>query len=50
LLQTAPHALIMLDETYHHFLGESLINWIDEFPNFIIMQSFSKAYCLAGLR
>lgn len=50
LLQGAPRALVMLDETYHHFLGESLINWIDEFPNLIIMQSFSKAYCLAGLR
>lgn len=50
ILKAAPHALVMLDETYHHFLGESLINWIDEFPNLIIMQSFSKAYCLAGLR
>ncbi len=50
LLQAAPHALVMLDETYHHFLGESLLGWIEAFPNLVIMQSFSKAYCLAGLR
>ena len=50
ILAAAPQAIVMLDETYHHFLGESLIKWIDDYPNLVVMQSFSKAYCLAGLR
>jgi histidinol-phosphate aminotransferase len=40
----------MLDETYFHFPGESLRHWTKEFPNLLVMQSFSKAYGLAGLR
>jgi histidinol-phosphate aminotransferase len=40
----------MLDETYCHFHGESLRHWSKEYPNLLVMQSFSKAYGLAGLR
>ena len=50
LLLAAPDALVMLDETYHHFLDESLVQWVDEFPNLVVLHSFSKAYCLAGIR
>ncbi|RMI01660.1 MAG: histidinol-phosphate aminotransferase family protein [Calditrichaeota bacterium] len=50
LLESAPHSLIMLDETYHHFLGESCLNWIHRYPNLLVVHSFSKAWGLAGLR
>jgi histidinol-phosphate aminotransferase len=50
LLLAYPQTLFMLDETYFHFPGESLRHWTKEFPNLLVMQSFSKAYGLAGLR
>ena len=50
LLHAHPQVLFMLDETYFHFPGESLRHWTNEFSNLLVMQSFSKAYGLAGLR
>jgi histidinol-phosphate aminotransferase len=50
LLNAHPQVLFMLDETYCHFHGESLRHWSKEYPNLLVMQSFSKAYGLAGLR
>lgn len=50
ILETAPNCIVMLDETYHHFLGDSCLDLLDSYPNLIIIQSFSKAYALAGLR
>lgn len=41
----------VIDEAYYEF-GEhpSFAPWIDEFPNAIVLRTFSKAYGLAGLR
>lgn len=50
ILESAPNCIVMLDETYHHFLGESCLDLLESYPNLIIIQSFSKAYALAGLR
>ncbi|MEL6821998.1 MAG: histidinol-phosphate transaminase [Calditrichota bacterium] len=50
LLEFSPHTLVMLDETYTHFLGESCLDLLKAYPNLIILRSFSKAYGLAGLR
>lgn len=45
-----PDTIVMLDETYRHFLGESLLPLLKRFPNLVVLQSFSKAFGLAGLR
>ena len=50
LLDAAPETIVILDETYHHFLQESCVDLVPQYQNLIVMQSFSKAYALAGMR
>lgn len=43
--------IVVVDEAYIHFSSEkSLVNEINNFPNLIVLQTFSKAWGLAGLR
>jgi histidinol-phosphate aminotransferase len=46
----APQAVLMVDEAYYHFHGESLIGDVSTVPNLIVTRTFSKAYGLASLR
>lgn len=41
---------IIIDEAYEEFIGESMIDFIHEYPNLMVLRTFSKAYGLAGLR
>jgi histidinol-phosphate aminotransferase len=50
LTRRAPHAVILVDEAYFHFYGETVIDLINDIPNLIVARTFSKAYGLAGLR
>ena len=55
IAQTAPHAVIMVDEAYFHFFGETvmddLVTHATAAPqNMIVARTFSKAYGLANLR
>ena len=43
--------IVVVDEAYIHFSDEaSLIDEINFFPNLVVLQTFSKAWGLAGLR
>jgi histidinol-phosphate aminotransferase len=43
--------IIVVDEAYIHFSGEdSMIGEIENLPNLVVLQTFSKAWGLAGLR
>jgi histidinol-phosphate aminotransferase len=43
--------LLIVDEAYIDFSSKpSLINFLDQIPNLVILQTFSKAWGLAGLR
>lgn len=42
--------LLVVDEAYIDFGGESAIGLVGEFDNIIVTRSFSKSYSLAGLR
>jgi histidinol-phosphate aminotransferase len=43
--------IVVIDEAYIHFSNEiSLIAEINSFPNLVVLQTFSKAWGLAGLR
>ena len=42
--------MVLVDEAYHHFCGETVIDLIGKAPNLIVARTFSKAYGLAGLR
>jgi histidinol-phosphate aminotransferase len=41
---------IMLDETYFEFSGITFADYLDKYPNLLIVRSFSKAFSGAGLR
>jgi len=42
--------MVAVDECNFNFLGETVIDLIDEYPNLVISRSFSKDFGLAGLR
>ena len=46
----APHAVVMIDEAYFHFHGDSLLADVATVPNLLVARTFSKAYGLANLR
>ncbi len=46
----APHAILLVDEAYFHFFGETIMDLVGKLPNLIVARTFSKAYGLAGLR
>ena len=50
LARLAPQAVILVDEAYFHFCGETVMDRVGEIPNLIVARTFSKAYGLAGLR
>jgi histidinol-phosphate aminotransferase len=46
----APQAVVLVDEAYYHFHGETLMDLVGSIPNLFVARTFSKAYGLAGLR
>jgi histidinol-phosphate aminotransferase len=45
------NGIVVVDEAYIHFSREeSLVSEINKFPNLVVLQTFSKAWGLAGLR
>ena len=48
------NVVVVLDEAYNDYLPPALredtLTWIAEFPNLVIVRTFSKVYGLAGLR
>ena len=43
-------ALLLLDEAYVEFGGDSFIPHLDAWPNVVVGRTFAKAYGLAGMR
>jgi len=43
-------SVVVIDEAYADFAGEHVIDMLKEFPNLIVVRTFSKAYALAGMR
>ena len=43
-------SMVVLDEAYADFAGESAIDLLSEFSNLIVVRTFSKSYALAGMR
>ena len=50
LRSRAPQAVVLVDEAYFHFYGETVMDLIGKVPNLVVARTFSKAYGLAGLR
>ena len=50
IARRAPHAVLLVDEAYFHFHGETVMDLVGVVPNLMVARTFSKAYGLAGLR
>lgn len=50
ILRDASDTLVLVDEAYYDFCGETVIPWIRKYPNLIVTRTFSKAFGLAALR
>lgn len=42
--------LVVVDEAYHEFSGESAVPLLRQYSNLIVLRTFSKAMAMAGLR
>jgi histidinol-phosphate aminotransferase len=49
-----PHVIVVLDEAYFEYIGgldvQNGVSWLGDFPNLVVLRTFSKAYGLAGVR
>jgi histidinol-phosphate aminotransferase len=50
IARRSPDAVVLVDEAYFHFFGESVMDLVEKVPNLVVARTFSKAYGLAGLR
>ena len=50
VLLATPQSLVLVDEAYHDFSGQTVLPWIRKYPNLLVTRTFSKAFGLAALR
>jgi histidinol-phosphate aminotransferase len=46
----ATGCVVLVDEAYHPFLTDSVITWVNDYKNLVVVRTFSKAWGMAGAR
>lgn len=51
VLQHSPRSIVVVDEAYIEFSsGDSVVSWLERYPNLVVLRTLSKAFALAGIR
>jgi len=50
ILDSAPHAAVLIDEAYYEFSGVTALPLIAKYPNLFVSRTFSKVYGMAAMR
>jgi histidinol-phosphate aminotransferase len=50
ILRAASRTLVLVDEAYFDFAGQTILPWIRRYPNLLVARTFSKSAGLAALR
>lgn len=49
-IATAAPGLVVVDEAYFEFAGETFVDVLDRHPNVLVVRTLSKAFAMAGIR
>ena len=50
ILESAPHAAVLIDEAYFEFCGVTALPLLHDYPNLFVSRTFSKVYGMAAMR
>lgn len=50
MLEAAPQAVVLADECYYEYFGESVADLVLQYPNLLITRTFSKTWGMPSLR